>query len=90
MKDIEDLKAFLKESFPDARIYLFGSRARDDASRFSDIDIAIEGEAPLKERLAEVRFAIEESLMPWKVDIVDLKQVPYLKDVVRKEGILWH
>jgi predicted nucleotidyltransferase len=90
MKDIEDLKSFLSDTFPDARIYLFGSRAKDSASHFSDIDIAIEGKEPLLERLAEVRFAIEESLLPWKVDIVDLKQTPSLKETVRREGIVWH
>ena len=90
MRNIEQLKHYLITSFPDAQIYLFGSRARGDASEHSDVDIAIESDTPIKERLSHVRFAIEESLIPYKVDLVDLSKTPYLKQVIEKEGIQWH
>ena len=89
MKTMEDLKQFLIASLPDAHIYLFGSRARGDASIYSDIDIAIEGDASLAQKLAQIRFTIEESQIPQKVDLVDLSCAPYLKSIIQKEGILW-
>ena len=46
MKNIQDLKSFLLSAFPDAQIYLLGSRARGDASDFSDVDIAIRSDTP--------------------------------------------
>jgi len=90
MKTIQELKQFLLASFPDEHIYLFGSRARGDAGVHSDIDIAIEGDATLSKRLSQIRFTIEESLIPYKVDLVELSKAPYLKNIIRKEGILWY
>ncbi len=89
MKNIEQLKHFLKTVFPNARIYLFGSRARGDASGYSDIDIAIESRTPIKSQLSHARFVIEESLIPYKVDLVDLSKAPYLKKIIKEEGIVW-
>ncbi|MCF6206531.1 MAG: nucleotidyltransferase domain-containing protein [Sulfurovum sp.] len=90
MRTIKQLKHYLIEVLPDANIYLFGSRARGDASACSDIDIAIESDRTLKEKLARIRFAIEESSLPYKVDLVDLSQAPYLKTIIQKEGLRWH
>ena len=91
MKTIQDLKYFLLKTFPEEHIYLFGSRARGDASAYSDIDIAIEGSSnTLSKRLTQVRFTLEESLIPYKVDLVDLSKAPYLRGVIKSEGIQWH
>jgi len=90
MKTIQDLKDFLLKAFPQEHIYLFGSRARGDASAYSDIDIAIESSSTLSEKLSQVRFDIEESLIPYKVDLVELSKAPYLREIIQKEGVLWH
>jgi len=90
MKTIKELKEYLIKTFPNENIYLFGSRARGDNSAFSDIDIAIESKDSISEKLAKVRFEIEESLIPYKVDIVDLSKAEYLKSIIYTEGIKWH
>jgi predicted nucleotidyltransferase len=90
MKTIQDLQKFLLEKFPQERIYLFGSRARGDASVYSDIDIAIECSHSLSDRLSQVRFEIEESLIPYKVDLIELSKAPYLRNIIYKEGVRWH
>ncbi len=87
---MQDLKKFLIASFPNAQIYLFGSRAREEASENSDIDIAIQSIQPIREKLTQARFEIEESQLPYKVDLIDLSFAPYLRSVIEKEGILWH
>ena len=89
MKTIQEVKDFLIAQFPYEKIYLFGSRARGDESMHSDIDIAIEGDA-LGSRLSQARFALEESLVPYKIDLVDLSTASYLKGIIQKEGIVWH
>ena len=89
MKTIQEVKDFLITQFPHEKIYLFGSRARGDEGMHSDIDIAIEGDA-LGSRLAQARFALEESLVPYKIDLVDLSTASYLKGIIQKEGIVWH
>ena len=90
MKNIDELKALLITSFPQEKIYLFGSRARGTASPYSDYDIAIEGEASLKQRISLIQAEIEESTIPYKIDLVELSKAPYLREVVQEEGILWH
>ena len=89
MKTIQEVKDFLITQFPHEKIYLFGSRARGDEGMHSDIDIAIEGDA-LGSRLAQARFALEESLVPYKIDLVDLSKASYMKSIIQKEGIVWH
>jgi predicted nucleotidyltransferase len=90
MKNMDELKAYIIASLPEAKIYLFGSRARGEASAFSDIDIAIESTYPIDDRLSSLRDTIENSNIPWKVDLVDLAKAPYLKKVISHEGIPWH
>ncbi len=89
MKTIEALNAYLTDTLPQAHIYLFGSRARESASPYSDVDIAIESDTLDARELALIRFHIEESNFPFKVDLVDLAKAPYLKEIVHKEGIRW-
>lgn len=59
-----------------ARVYIFGSRARGDQRKFSDLDIAVESPTPLSlSFLAKIRSALEESDLPIKVDIVDMSEL---------------
>ena len=59
-----------------ARVFLYGSRARGDAGRGSDIDIAVWPQAPLPAgTLARIREALEESTIPYHVDVLDLSSV---------------
>jgi len=75
-----------------ATIYLFGSWARGDATRTSDIDIAIEPLAELpRGALARLRESLEESHIPYHVDVVDLrKTAPEFRRRVLTEGIPWN
>ena len=71
------------------RVYLFGSWVRGEERVTSDIDLAIEGE-DASEKVMEVREALEESDIPYRVDVVNLMEAsPELLANVRKEGILW-
>jgi len=90
MKTIEELKTLLITSFPKEKIYLFGSRAKGNASMYSDYDIAIESSHSLKKKLSQIKYLIEKSNIPYKIDLVELSKAPYLKKTVHNEGILWH
>ncbi len=62
---------------PAHTIFLFGSRARGTAHERSDIDIGIEGPAPVPyEILASIADEIEESPTLYSVDVVDFKRAP--------------
>jgi predicted nucleotidyltransferase len=62
---------------PAFRIFLFGSRAAGSASERSDIDIGIEGPAPVpRVALAAISDEIEEAPTLFTIDIVDFLRVP--------------
>ena len=75
----------------DATVFLFGSFASGTARRFSDVDVAIDHTQPLpRGLLAEVREALEESHVPFSVDVVDLAEAePRFRERVLAEGIQW-
>ncbi|HEX3864263.1 MAG TPA: nucleotidyltransferase domain-containing protein [Stellaceae bacterium] len=75
----------------EAAVWLFGSCARDDTRQHSDIDIAVLPRAELSDSFfAELAADIEESTIPYDVDLVDLRTAdPALVEEVRREGIRW-
>jgi predicted nucleotidyltransferase len=56
-----------------AKVWIFGSRARGDQKKFSDIDILFELPAgkTLGTTLGCIKEQIEESRLPFKVDLVE-------------------
>lgn len=52
-------------------LFVFGSRARGDYKKFSDLDILVEGVVP-ESLLSRIRESLEESSLPFRVDIVCL------------------
>jgi len=75
----------------DAEVWLFGSCARGDVLQHSDIDITI---MPRDELLSgffpELAEGVEESPIPYDVDIVDLRSAAStLIGEVRREGVKW-
>jgi hypothetical protein len=74
------------------RVYLFGSHARGTAHRASDIDVAILPLEPIPPWLLSVlRGALEESHVPYRVDLVDLSMTdPAFRARVIHEGIVWN
>ena len=82
---IQEIRA-LAQKYHVQKVILFGSRARGDHRRTSDIDLAVKG--------GEFeRFALdveEETSTLLKYDIVDLdsKLQPELRESIQKEGIV--
>ena len=75
----------------DAQLLLYGSRARGDAGPHSDIDLALVPRRSLPPGvLARVREALEDSTIPYRVEIVDLSTVneDFRRNVLA-EGIPW-
>ena len=74
-----------------AQVYLFGSRARGGAGRASDIDVGVLALKPLPVGLlASIREELEESRIPYSVDLVDLSEVePSFREFVQNEGVPW-
>jgi uncharacterized protein len=58
-------------------IFLFGSRATGSAAERSDIDIGIEGPAPVPHpALAAIHDELEEAPTLFTIDVVDFSRLP--------------
>ncbi|MDR0867736.1 MAG: nucleotidyltransferase domain-containing protein [Planctomycetota bacterium] len=58
---------------PAATAFVFGSRAKGEAWKFSDLDLAVAcgAEKLSTSTHAQLAWAFAESLLPYKVDVVD-------------------
>lgn len=76
---------------PDAKIYLFGSRARGSNQKSSDIDIALDTGVQLERiEVGEIRDMLNASNIPYKIDVVDFNNIPEpMQENIIKERIIW-
>lgn len=59
------------------QVFIFGSRATGKAKKFSDYDVGIIGRKPIPSHIKIlIEEALEESDLPFRVDIVDFALVP--------------
>ena len=87
-------KAILKAieyHFPQAKVILFGSRARGTNAAGGDIDVAIDIGQPIKLReMTRIRATLENLPISLEIDIVDMHNIAgELKAIVMAEGVIW-
>lgn len=69
----QELSGLFQRYLPGRTIWAFGSRATGKRMRrFSDLDLAVGGEELTLDELAMLREALDESRLPFKVDVVQL------------------
>ena len=84
------VQGVLKAHLPKGTLaWAFGSRVTWTAKPFSDLDIALEGAAPLApDVLIDLEEAFEASDLPWKVDVIDLNAVsPEFRAIVERRRV---
>ena len=90
---IERIKTIVLEYLEDeeVRIGVFGSRVKGSQRKGSDIDIAVIPKNRWNEtKLTLLRERLENSNIPWKVDLVDFSKVDEeFKSFTSKNMILW-
>lgn len=70
--DLKTVQAILRRSTPGREVRAFGSRVSGKVKPFSDLDLAVMGNAPLAASvLADLKDTFRESDLPFKVDVVD-------------------
>ena len=72
-------------------VFLFGSRATGTAIPISDIDVAVYPKESLPSGLlSTIREELEESGIPFSVDLVDLTQLSQSwVEKIQKDGVVW-
>ena len=59
------------------QVFIFGSRATGKARKYSDYDIGILGKKPVPLKvLGKIEEALEESDLPYKIEVVDFSLLP--------------
>ncbi len=77
--------------FPQAKIILFGSRARGTAKEGSDINIAIDAGSAIHPReIVRIHATMENLTIPLFVNVVDLNSIDQnFKELIFKTAIIW-
>jgi predicted nucleotidyltransferase len=80
---------YLKDE--DATIILFGSRARGDFNKFSDIDIGLIPYGHIdRNKIILLKDSLENMNIPYTVEIIDLSKVSdAFRQQALKEKIVW-
>ena len=86
---LADATNIIAKYLPDARIFLFGSRAKGDARETSDFDIAVDAGSKISLGvIARIKDEIDELRTLKSIDIIDLNRVnPEFKTIIRKSGV---
>jgi predicted nucleotidyltransferase len=80
------LRKYLQAKVP---VYLFGSRARNTARWNSDYDLWVDADLP-DTIIAEIQDELEESFVPFKVDIVTTRRLRgEFAKLVKAEAQAW-
>lgn len=76
---------------PQAKIYLFGSRARGNHKEYSDIDIALDaGQSLPPQDVDEVKCMLNESNIRQLIDVLDFYSVhEAMQQQIIKDRIIW-
>jgi len=69
------LLAVLSSNQKVRQVTLYGSRAKGNWRRGSDIDLCLDGDALSLKDLDELDSAIDNLLLPWKVDLTVRQQI---------------
>lgn len=84
IKYINFIKKDISKYLSNFEIYLFGSRAKGTARKYSDIDIAILSDELTPDIKLKLEANFENSTLPYKIDIIDLKTISHeFKDLIK-------
>ncbi|HWR45822.1 nucleotidyltransferase domain-containing protein [Sporomusa sp.] len=91
LQEVKNIVFSIVKDLP-VEVYLFGSWARCEARRTSDIDLAIVCREGVDDAIiSDIRTALEDSIVPYRVDVVNLSKAdPVLLTKVQREGIVWN
>ncbi|MDC9727561.1 MAG: nucleotidyltransferase domain-containing protein, partial [Candidatus Thioglobus sp.] len=75
----------------DCKVWVFGSRAKNNAQNYSDLDLAIEClNIDTRQLITRLKDDFTESDLPYTVDVLDINRVePYFQKIINNKKILF-
>jgi len=83
--------AIISALIPEAKIYLFGSRARGKHSEWSDVDLALDSGKKLSSTdVGEIIDVLKGTNIPFKIEVVDMYAVSGdMRQSIEDERVIW-
>ena len=92
MIDIEDrhlltIKRIFQQLIPGIPVWAFGSRVKQTAKPYSDLDLVIVGAHRIPQNIYyQIKDAMEESNIPFKVDVLDWHRLsPSFQTIIQQQ-----
>lgn len=84
---LDELKSIFKTAVPNCQILAYGSRVDGSAHKGSDLDLALVGQGDL----AKLKSALEESNIPFLIDVVKFEEVPesFQKQILKNYVVIY-
>ncbi|MDR1521820.1 MAG: nucleotidyltransferase domain-containing protein [Streptococcaceae bacterium] len=75
-EEMEIILGIINKYAADCDVLVFGSRYKQTPKVYSDLDLAFDSGKPLNiMRIQQLKEAFEESILPYRVDVVDYRAV---------------
>ena len=85
---IDFIKNTISSMIHNYKLYIFGSRAKNRAKKYSDIDLAIDSQELTPQIKTKLEFTFENSTLPYEVDIINLNDIDNkFKNLIQKDLI---
>jgi type I restriction enzyme S subunit len=84
------VRELLRKHVPDREVWAFGSRVGGEVKPYSDLDLALLGDAPLPlSLLGRLRDDLSDSALPFRVDLVDwaTTDAPF-REIIRSRQVI--
>jgi len=83
---LETVRKILARHLPDRQVCACGSRVTGRAWRYSDLDLLVMGSEPIPDlALASLRADFEDSDLPFRVDVIEERDLPLASRASRVE-----
>ncbi len=75
----------------DCKVWVFGSRAKNQSQNYSDLDLAIDcPNTDTRQLITKLKDDFTESDLPYTVDVLDINRIePYFKNIINQKKALF-
>lgn len=86
-KHLSTIKRIFQRLIPGIPVWAFGSRIKQTAKPYSDLDLVIVGENRIPQPVYyQIKDAMEESDIPFKVDVLDWHRLsPAFREIIQQQ-----
>lgn len=89
-KEFDEMTAIFSKCDNLEKVILYGSRAKGNYKKFSDVDITLEGDNLTLADLFQIQDLLYESDLPYMYDVLIFSKItnPDLIDHIRRRGVV--